>query len=96
MHLFDPETDDFNFPFLHKFLPDTNVTVINLAIRHQGIIVPKGNPLGIAALEDLTRVRFINRQRGLREPASCWTGSSDRRNSLPPPSEATIRGRIHA
>lgn len=64
MHLFDPETDDFNFPFLHKFLPDTNVTVINLAIRHQGIIVPKGNPLGIAALEDLTRVRFINRQRG--------------------------------
>lgn len=64
MHLFDPETDDFNFPFLRKFIPDADVTVINLAIRHQGIIVPAGNPLGIRGIEDLGRVRFINRQRG--------------------------------
>ena len=64
MHLFDPETDDFNFPFLKKFLPDADVTVINLAIRHQGLIVPHGNPLHIQGIDDLTRVRFINRQRG--------------------------------
>ena len=36
MHLFDPGSDDFNFPFIKKFLPDVDVTVINLAIRHQG------------------------------------------------------------
>ena len=64
MHLFDPGSDDFNFPFIKKFLPDVDVTVINLAIRHQGIIVPYGNPMNIQGIDDFTRVRFINRQRG--------------------------------
>lgn len=34
--------------------------------REQGLVVAKGNPLGIRAIGDLTRasVRFINRQRG--------------------------------
>lgn len=64
MHLFDPGSDDFNFPFIKKFLPDVDVTVINLAIRHQGIIVPHGNPMNIQGIDDFTRVRFINRQRG--------------------------------
>ncbi len=64
MHLFDPATDDFNFPFLKKFLPDLDVTVVNLAIRHQGLIVAPGNPLNIRTVKDLTRVRFINRQKG--------------------------------
>nr|WP_287410600.1 molybdopterin biosynthesis protein [Pseudodesulfovibrio sp.] len=65
-HLFDPETGDFNFPFLDRYLPDLDVTVVNLAIRHQGLIVGKGNPLGIQGVADLTRedVIFINRQRG--------------------------------
>jgi putative molybdopterin biosynthesis protein len=42
------------------------VTVVNLAIRHQGLIVAKGNPLSIRGVDDLTRddVVFINRQRG--------------------------------
>ncbi|WP_320172252.1 molybdopterin biosynthesis protein [Maridesulfovibrio sp.] len=65
-HLFDPESGDFNFPFLEKYLPGIKVTVINLAIRHQGFIVPKGNPKGITGIESLggTGVNFINRQRG--------------------------------
>jgi len=65
-HLFDPETGDFNFPFLTKYLPDMEVRVVNLAIRHQGLIVGKGNPRHIHGVEDLARsdVRFINRQRG--------------------------------
>lgn len=64
MHLFDPETRTFNFPFLRKFLIQMDLRVINLAIRHQGLIVAKGNPLGICGIQDLTRVRFLNRQRG--------------------------------
>lgn len=66
MHLLDEDTGDFNFSFLEKFLPDGDVELINLAIRHQGLIVAKGNPLGIVGVADLKggKIRFINRQRG--------------------------------
>ena len=65
-HLFDPETADFNFPFLAKYLKNVDVEVVNLAIRHQGLITAKGNPKGIRSTGDLKRedVVFINRQRG--------------------------------
>jgi len=65
-HLFDPDTDDFNFPFIEKYLPGLEVTVINLAIRHQGFIVPKGNPDNIEGIHSLGggKINFINRQRG--------------------------------
>ncbi len=65
-HLFDPETNDFNFPFIEKYLPGFNLVAVNLVIRHQGLIVQKGNPRGIDGIEDLARedVSFINRQRG--------------------------------
>lgn len=65
-HLFDPDTNDFNFPFLDRYLRDMDLTVINLAIRHQGLIIARENPLGIRGINDLDRrdVRFINRQRG--------------------------------
>ncbi|EPR31058.1 PBP domain containing protein [Alkalidesulfovibrio alkalitolerans DSM 16529] len=65
-HLFDPETNDFNFPFLARHAPDLDVAVIALAVRHQGLIVPKGNPKNIAGVADLARpdVVFANRQRG--------------------------------
>jgi putative molybdopterin biosynthesis protein len=65
-HLFDEASGDFNFPFFRKYLPGLNVSCVNLAVRHQGLIVAKGNPLGIRGVQDLARpeVRFINRQRG--------------------------------
>lgn len=65
-HLLDPETGDFNFSFLEKYLPERDVLVVNLAIRHQGLMVAKGNPKNIQGVADLARddVRFINRQRG--------------------------------
>jgi putative molybdopterin biosynthesis protein len=65
-HLFDPESGDFNFPFLAKHLPDLPVAVVNLAVRHQGLIVAPGNPKNIRAAADLARpeVLFINRQKG--------------------------------
>jgi len=65
-HLFDPDTRDFNFPFIERYLEGLPVAVVNLAIRHQGLIVAKGNPLGIKGVDDLARedVTFINRQRG--------------------------------
>ena len=65
-HLFDPETGDFNFPFIERYLQGLDVTVVNLAIRHQGLIVAKGNPLNIQGVDSLKNenVTFINRQRG--------------------------------
>ncbi len=65
-HLFDPESNDYNFPFIHRHMAEVPVRVFNLAIRHQGIIVAKGNPENIQGLEDVARkgLRFINRQRG--------------------------------
>ncbi|NJB68134.1 putative molybdopterin biosynthesis protein [Desulfobaculum xiamenense] len=65
-HLFDPETGDYNFPFIKKYLPDMDTVLVNLAVRHQGLIVAAGNPKGITGVADLARddVRFINRQRG--------------------------------
>lgn len=65
-HLFDPESGDFNFPFLARHLPDTPVTVIHLAVRHQGLMVAPGNPKGIRDVGSLAvpGVRFVNRQRG--------------------------------
>jgi putative molybdopterin biosynthesis protein len=65
-HLLDPETGEYNLPYLDKYLPDTEVKVVALVKREQGLIVPPGNPKNIKKLEDLTRsdVRFVNRQRG--------------------------------
>jgi putative molybdopterin biosynthesis protein len=65
-HLFDPQTQDYNFPFFQKYMPGVEVQVVNLAIRHQGLIVPKGNPKKIAGIKDLvdSELVFINRQRG--------------------------------
>jgi putative molybdopterin biosynthesis protein len=65
-HLFDEDSGDFNFPFFRKYLPGVEVSCVNLAIRHQGLIVAQGNPQGIRGVADLARpdVRFINRQRG--------------------------------
>ncbi|MCF8029914.1 MAG: molybdopterin biosynthesis protein [Desulfohalobiaceae bacterium] len=65
-HLYDPESGDYNFPFIEQVIRDVPVRVINLAVRHQGLLVAKGNPRGIQGIQDLTRedIHFINRQRG--------------------------------
>lgn len=66
MHLLDEDSGDFNFSFLDTYYPEADLTLINLAIRHQGIIVAKGNPHAIQGVEQLRGgdIRFINRQRG--------------------------------
>lgn len=65
-HMLDEDTGDYNVPFLDRLLPAMAVTLINLVHRSQGLMVKKGNPLGITGLGDLRRtdVTFINRQRG--------------------------------
>jgi len=64
--LLDPQTGEFNLPYIRQYLPETPVTLVEWVGRIQGLLVKKGNPLQIHGLEDLTRpeVRFVNRQRG--------------------------------
>lgn len=65
-HLLDPETGEYNLPFLPKLLPDLHPVVVNLFHRDLGLVVAAGNPLGIAGISDLARegIRLINRQTG--------------------------------
>ncbi|MEK6223177.1 MAG: molybdopterin biosynthesis protein, partial [Chloroflexota bacterium] len=65
-HLLDPDTGEYNLPYIHQYLPGESVNVIGLVNREQGLIVPKGNPKQINTVQDLTRedLTFINRQRG--------------------------------
>jgi putative molybdopterin biosynthesis protein len=65
-HLLDPETGEYNFPYIHTYLNGIDLKLINLVFREQGLIVQRGNPKKIKALEDLLRkeITFINRQKG--------------------------------
>lgn len=66
-HLLDLETGAYNLPDIRRHLGRTaDVLVVNLVVREQGLIVPKGNPKGIRRIHDLARadVCFVNRQPG--------------------------------
>ncbi|MBQ9014648.1 MAG: molybdopterin biosynthesis protein [Firmicutes bacterium] len=72
-HLLDEETGTYNLPILRKQF-GSGIILVKGVGRTQGIMVKKGNPLGIRGIEDLAAraggsgqdqpLRFINRQRG--------------------------------
>jgi putative molybdopterin biosynthesis protein len=65
-HLLDPETGEYNIPYIKRYLKKVPVHVFNLAEREQGLIIRKGNPYKVSGIEDLVRgdLRFVNRQQG--------------------------------
>lgn len=65
-HLLDPKTGVYNLPDIRRQLRPEDVAIVNLVIRDQGLIVPRGNPKSIKGLRDLVRpgISFINRQPG--------------------------------
>lgn len=66
IHLLDEETGVYNIPILKQLFGAGTVSLIKGVGRTQGIMVKKGNPLGISCIEDLAGegVRYVNRQRG--------------------------------
>ncbi len=64
IHLLDEETGGYNTSYVKKYFPDGGARLVKGIKRIQGIMVAKGNPLGIRSVSDLTRCRFVNRQRG--------------------------------
>ena len=64
-HLHDPETGEYNLPYLESIVP-SGAAVVPLFHRELGLVTRTGNPLGLRGVSDLTRagLRFINRQEG--------------------------------
>lgn len=62
-HLLDEDTGEYNIPILKRLFNEP-MALIKGVDRIQGIMVKKGNPLGIKGVEDLVNARYVNRQRG--------------------------------
>ncbi len=65
-HLYDPDSNDWNIPYLAERLPRRRPVVVNLFGRDLGFVLSRGNPKAIHGWADLARddIRIINRQRG--------------------------------
>ena len=65
-HLLDADSGEYNLPFVRHIFPDRETTLITLAERAQGLLLPPGNPNHIQHIEELARkdVVLVNRNRG--------------------------------
>ncbi|MBV8644688.1 MAG: molybdopterin biosynthesis protein [Candidatus Eremiobacteraeota bacterium] len=63
-HVLDPATGTYNEVAVRRYGPREPVALVRLAQREQGLLVVRGNPLGIASLADVveTQARYVNRQ----------------------------------
>lgn len=66
MHLYDPDSGEFNLPFVRARLCGRGTVLVNVGFWQQGLLVRPGNPLAIRAAADLARpdVRIVNRPVG--------------------------------
>jgi len=66
IHLLDPDSGEYNLPYIQNYLKGKELRMIHLVFREQGLIIRPGNPKDIKGLKDLTRkgILFINRQKG--------------------------------
>ncbi|MDR0470077.1 MAG: molybdopterin biosynthesis protein [Peptococcaceae bacterium] len=63
-HLLDEGTGTYNIQALKSLFPGRQIALVKGVGRVQGVMVKKGNPLGVKGIGDLPRCRYINRQRG--------------------------------
>ena len=65
-HLLDTATGEYNRAYIRKYFPHGGVYLIRCVGRQQGLMLQKGNPLGITSFADIARdgVRYVNRQKG--------------------------------
>ncbi len=64
VHLLDGETGIYNDSYVKKYFPNGGAVLEKGVRRVQGLMVKKGNPLGIRRFQDIRNVRYVNRQRG--------------------------------
>jgi putative molybdopterin biosynthesis protein len=65
-HLWDSDSNEYNTPYVRRFLPGHKTAIYNLVYRTIGFYVPKGNPQKITGWHDLAHpgLRMINRECG--------------------------------
>ena len=65
-HLLNTENGEYNVSFIKKYFPKGGVKLVRCVGRQQGLMVAKGNPLGIEKFADIARegLRYVNRQKG--------------------------------
>ena len=65
-HLIDPQSEEYNRPFIRRLFPCQSMALVLVYRRVEGLIVRSGNPLRIRSLEGLVRpdIRFVNREPG--------------------------------
>ncbi len=64
IHLLDTETGEYNESYVKKYFPDGGVKLVKGIGRVQGLMVKKGNPIGIKTFADIVKGRYVNRQVG--------------------------------
>lgn len=64
-HVLDAATGEYNLAAVRRYIPDTRVALVLFGHREQGLIVARGNPLGLRGLADVAacRARYVNRQK---------------------------------
>ncbi len=65
-HLLDPQTGEYNIPYINSYIPDRKIAVIHLFYRDIGFVSAPGSAVTVKSFKDLVKddVRFINRQAG--------------------------------
>ena len=65
-HLIDPESRQYNIPYITSLFSGRKVTVVHLFYRELGFISSGDSPKKVENFEDLTSqgIKFINRQKG--------------------------------
>jgi molybdate-binding protein/DNA-binding XRE family transcriptional regulator len=66
MHLYDPETGDYNTPYVRQVLTGKEAVLITLGVWEEGLIVQSENPKGISSLTNLVEIgaTIVNREVG--------------------------------
>ena len=66
IHLLDTETGEYNRSYIRKYFPHGGVYLVRCVGRQQGLMLQRGNPLGLERFADIARdgMRYVNRQKG--------------------------------
>lgn len=66
IHFCDPAGRKENADFVRRLVPGQAVTLVNLGVWEEGLVVASGNPKGVRSVADLTRsdITLINREEG--------------------------------
>jgi putative molybdopterin biosynthesis protein len=64
VHLLDAASGTYNDAFVRRLLGDEPVVLVHLWRREQGLVLPRGNPRGVAGVRDLEGARLAWRSAG--------------------------------